>query len=1141
MVRTIIEASLANRGLVLLLALTLTGVGLWSTRTIRLDAIPDLSDVQVIVVTEFPGQNPTVVDDQVTYPLAAALLAVPGATTVRGISMFGLSFVYVLFEDGTDLYWARSRVLEYLNYARDRLPLGIEPKLGPDATGLGWVLQYVLYPGWYCASSPRGIFHDPHEDRWYPNPESAPARRRPHLIRVRGFEEPGTCPLDGEPLQPADLDLAALRSLQDWFLRYPLAAVEGVAEVAPLGGYVREYQVVVDPHRLRAFGIPLMAVVTALGRSNNDVGGSVIERAENEYMVRSRGYLRGIDDLRSIPLGRDRRGQPVLLEQVAQFEVAGEERRGVGDFNGRGEAVGGVVVARFGVNTYQVIQAAKERLRQLEQGLPPGVFVIITYDRSALIERAVATLRHSLVEELIVVGVLCFLLLLHVRSTLVVLLVLPLGLLASVAVMQLLGINANLMSLGGLALAIGVMVDSAIVMVENVNVHLAHEAERARAGLPVRGRLEVIREATIEVGPSLFFALLIITLSFFPIFALSGQAGRLFKPLAYTKTFAMAAGAVLSITLLPMLLAFLVRGRIPREERNPINRLLVRLYEPAFWTTLRWPRATLGLALIIGVSTYYPWSQLGEEFMPALDEGDLLYMPTTDPSISITKARELLQQTDKLAASFPEVRTVHGKIGRAETATDPAPLSMIETVVQLHTDPQRWRKRKVAYFFSSWPWWLKWPFTATLWPEERRITTEELKLGWVEPDGTRHPGLNEVVHFPGLANAWPYPIENRINMLTTGVKTPVGVKILGADLDTLNDLAERTATVLRQRVAGTLSAYPERAVGGYYLDVDIRRDEAARYGLTVGDVQDVVQTAVGGRRVTTTIQGLERYPVNVRYPRELRDDIERLRDVLVDLSPEAAVPLGQLANFRIVPGPAMIRSENAQRTAWVYVDIAGRDLGGYVREAQRVVEELVPLPPGYARLWSGRFEELEKLNLRLRLIVPLTLVFVIVLLYLANRNLLHVGIVLVAVPFSLVGSFWFLWMLEYNLSLAVWVGIIALLGLDAETGQVMLLYLEQAVRQRHQAGTLRTAADLLDAIHAGAVRRIRPKFMTVSTAFFALLPLLWATGTGAEVTRRIVAPMVGGIGVSFLTELLVYPVLFFFAYRRRLPASSERA
>lgn len=1134
MVRTLIEVSLRNRGLVLLLVLALAVLGWRAAHTIGLDAIPDVSDVQVIVVTEFPGQNPTVVDDQVTYPLASTLLVVPKATTVRGISMFGISFLYVLFEDGTDLYWARSRVLEYLNYARDRLPPGVEPKLGPDATGVGWVLQYALFPGWYCPAHPRGIFHDLQQDRWYPSEEAAPPERRRHLVRVRGFRHAGSCPLTGEPLVRAQEDLAQLRSLQDWFLRYPLAAVEGVSEVASFGGYVREYQVVLDPHRLHAFRVPLTDVVRAIERSNNDVGGSVIELAENEYMVRSRGYLRGLDDLRAIPVGRDERGQPILLEQVAEFAIVGESRRGIGDLDGEGEVVGGIVVARSGENAYRVIQAVKERLRELEDSLPPGVFFLITYDRSALIERAVDTLRHSLVEEMIIVAVVCFLLLLHVRSTLVVLLVLPLGLLASLAVMQMLGINANIMSLGGLALAIGVMVDSAIVMVENAHVHLEREAEREAQGVPARARLEVVREAVIEVGPSLFFALLIITVSFLPIFALGGQSGRLFAPLAYTKTFAMAAGALLAVTLVPALLGVLVRGRIPKEERNPIQRLLVRAYEPAFWSTVRHPWLTVAAVVLIGASAYYPWSRLGEEFMPALDEGDLLYMPTTDPSISVTKAREVLQQTDRLLAQFPEVQSVHGKIGRAETATDPAPLSMVETVVRLHTDPQHWRTRKLAYFFSDWPEPLKWPFTYTFWPEQRRITTEELKLGWVDADGTRHPGLNEVVHFPGLANSWPYPIENRINMLTTGMKTPVGVKLLGADVDELNRLAEATATALQQRVPGTLSAYAERAVGGRYLDVDIHREEAARYGLTIGDVQDVVQTAVGGKRVTTLIQGLERYPVSVRYARELRDDLPALRDVLVDFDREAAVPLGQLAEFRIAPGPPMIRSENAQRTAWVYVDISGRDLGGYVREAKRVVEELVPLPPGYTRIWSGRFEELEKANRRLLLIVPLTLLVVVVLLYFANRSWVRVGIVLLAVPFSLVGSFWFLWMLGYNVSVAVWVGIIALLGLDAETGQVMLLYLDHAVRERRDAGQLRSRAELLQAIHAGAVRRIRPKFMTVATAFFALLPLLWASGTGAEVTRRIVAPMIGGIGVSFLMELLVYPAVFFLIHRRGL-------
>lgn len=1138
MVRTVIEWSVRNRSLVTLVGVALAGFGVWSAYTLRLDAIPDLSDVQVIVVTEYPGQNPTVVDDQVTYPLATAMLSVPGSTDVRGISMFGWSFVYVLFEDGTDLYWARSRVLEYLNYARDRLPAGVEPKLGPDATGVGWVLQYVLFPGWYCSKYPRGIWQDPEEDRWYATMEAAAAERRSHLKRVRGFEYPGTCPVDGTPLVAAEQDLASLRSLQDWFLRYPLAAVEGVAEVASLGGFVRQVQVVLDPHVLHAYGVSLDDVVRAVERSNNDVGGAVVERAEHEYMVRSRGYVRldRLEDLGTAVVGMGNNGAPVLLSQVATIEVAGAMRRGVGEYNGRGEVAGGIVVARFGENAYKVIRDVKQRLAELEEGLPPGVLLIVTYDRSALIERAVNTLRKALIEELAVVVVVCGLFLLHVRSALVVVLVLPLGLLVSLGVMNILGINANIMSLGGLALAIGVMVDSAIVMVENAHRHLHAESERAASGGSVRARADVILEAAVEVGPSLFFSLLIITLSFLPIFVLGEQSGRLFKPLAYTKTFAMAAGALLGITLVPVLMVWFVRGRVRPEDRNPFNRALVRLYEPAFWAALRWPWLTIAIVIFVGASALYPWSQLGEEFMPALDEGDLLYMPTTDPSISVTKSRELLQQSDKLLALFPEVKTVHGKIGRAETATDPAPLSMIETVVQLHTDSAHWRQRPVERFYHDWPQWLRWPFAATFWPDHRQITTEELKLGWTDPDGTRHPGLNDVVHFPGVANAWPYPIENRINMLTTGVKTPVGVKILGPDLAVLNELAERTAVVLQQKVPGTLSAYPERAVGGYYLDIDVQREEAARYGLTVGDVQDAIQTAVGGREVTTIVHGLERYPVTVRYARELRDDPELLRQILVRSPRGEAVPLGQIVNFAVRPGPAMIRSENAQRTAWVYVDIAERDLGGYVREAKRVVADEIPLPPGYTRVWSGRFEYLEKANQRLLVVVPLTLLLVVLLLYLANQSWFRVAVVLLAVPFSLVGAFWFLWLLDYNMSLAVWVGIIALLGIDAETGQIMLLYLENSYRARVAAGTLRTRADLLDAIHAGAVRRIRPKFMTVATALLALLPLLWATGTGAEVTRRIVAPLVGGIGVSFVMELLVYPVVFFLARGWRLPA-----
>jgi Cu(I)/Ag(I) efflux system membrane protein CusA/SilA len=1132
MIERLIELSVRNRLIVLLLTAILLGLGVWGIYHIRLDAIPDLSDVQVIVVTEFPGQNPEVVDDQITYPLASALLAVPGATTVRGFSMFELSFVYVLFEDGTDIYWARSRVLEYLNFARDRLPRGVEPKLGPDATGVGWVLQYVLYPGWYCASHPHGLWHDAAADRWYATREEAAADRRDGLVLVRGFEEAGRCPLTGEPLVASGQDLASLRSLQDWYLRYPLTAVPGVAEVASIGGFVKQYQVTLDPVQLQAFDLPLRDVVAAIERSNADVGGSVLGVAEHEYMVRSRAYLRGLEDLAQVALGVDERGTPILLGDVAELDVGGEARRGIGEYDGIGEAVGGVVISRFGENAYQVIQDAKATLRELEAGLPPGVFTILTYDRSALIGRAVDTLSEAVTEELIVVALICLIFLAHVRSTLVALFVLPVGLLVSILVMQLLGINANIMSLGGLALAIGVMVDSGVVMVENAHKHLERERSRVAAGAAPRGHTEVILDAAKEVGPSLFFSLLVITVSFLPIFSLGEQSGRLFRPLAFTKTFAIGAGAVLGITVVPVLMVFLIRGRIPQEERNPINRAAMALYDPLFRLVLRHPWATLAVALALGLSAIYPARQLGSEFMPALEEGDLLYMPTTDPSISVTTSKTLLQQTDKLIKSFPEVRSVHGKIGRADTATDPAPLSMIETVVQLR-DRSVWRTRPVRYFFSDWPDLLKWPFTSTFWPEERRITGTELKYGWTDPDGTRHGGLNQAVSFPGVANAWPYPIENRLNMLTTGIKTPVGIKILGPDLAVLSDVAERTAAAV-QTIDGTLSAYPERTQGGYYLDVDIDRAAAARYGLTTGDVQDVVQTAIGGMNVTTTVEGLARYPLNVRYARELRDDPAALREVLVATATGAQVPLGQLAGIAIHPGPPMIRSENAQRSAWVYVDIAGRDLGGWVEEAKRVVAQRVPLPPGITRIWSGQFEYLEKANQRLAVVIPITLVLIVLLLYVSNRSWFRVGVVLLAVPFSLIGAFWLLWALDYDMSLAVWVGIIALLGVDAETGQVMLLYLDTTFDRYREEGRMRGPDDLFAAIHEGAVQRIRPKTMTVATDMIGLLPLLWATGTGADVTRRLVAPLIGGIGVSFAMELLVYPVVFYLAKRREM-------
>jgi Cu(I)/Ag(I) efflux system membrane protein CusA/SilA len=1187
----VIEFSIKNRLLVLLLTFALIVASVWGTLHLSLDAIPDLSDAQVIIVTENEGQNPEVMDKQITYPLASAMLSVPRATAVRGYSMFGLSFVYVLFEDGTDIYWARSRVLEYLNFARDRLPKGVEPKLGPDATGVGWVYQYVLYPGYYSPDHPKGLWHDAGHDRWYAAPERAPADVRPQLVKVRAWDKSGTDPLTGTALVSANQDLAQLRSLQDWYLRYPLTSVEGVSEVAAVGGFVKQYQVILDPNQLKAYHVPLKDVVMAIQRSNNDVGGATIELSENEYMVRSRGYLQGVPDLERVPVGMAEGGTPVHLSDVARVQIGGEMRRGISEFNGEGELPGGIVVSRFHENAYRVIQDVKAKLASLEDGLPPGVMIKTTYDRSELIERSIHTLRHTLIEEITVVGLVCILFLLHARSELVAVFVVPSSVLVALLMMQMLGINANIMSLGGIAIAIGVVVDSAIVMVENAHKHLDHEEERVQAGEAARPRGQVILEAAQEVGPSLFFSLLIITVSFLPVFVLGGESGRLFKPLAMTKTFAMAAASLLSITIIPVLMYYFVTSRvlpkrwgwkwnllltlsamcipaailwlvadivlalkpyqawlaggwalfagmllIPQkiihEKHSPISRVLQWMYNPFFWLAMKLRWGVLVLALLALASTWYPVRHLGTEFMPRLDEGDILYMPTTDPSLGVTKAKELLQQTDKLIKTFPEVVSVHGKIGRADTATDPAPMSMIETVVQLEPDAARWRTRTVSYFFSGWPDWAKWLPTHTFWPETRPITTEELRAGWEDADGTAHAGLNQVVNFPGVANAWPYPIENRTNMLSTGIKTPVGIKILGPDLDTLNELAGQVSAAVTS-IRGTISAYPERALGGLYLDIDVNTAEAGRYGLTRGDVQDVIQTAIGGMNITTTVEGPARYPLNVRFANELRDDVPALKQLLVSTPRGMQIPLGQLASFAIHPGPPMIRSENAQLSAWVYVDVDlnERDLGGYVAEARRVVQEQVTLPAGYQVLWSGQFEYWEKTLPRLAAAIVVTLVLIVFLLYVGTRSWFRVGVVLLALPFSLIGAAWFTYLLGYNLSLAVYIGMIALAGLDAETGLVMLLYLDNSFERFRKSGRMRNPKDLYDAVHDGAVKRIRPKAMTVAAAFIGLVPLLWAHGSGADVMRRLAAPLIGGLAVSFVMELVVYPVIFFIAKR----------
>lgn len=1264
MIAALIRWCARNRGMVLLLTAFLVALGIWSATKITVDAIPDLSDVQVVIRTEYPGQAPQIVEDQVTYPLTTAMLAVPYSKVVRGYSMFGSSFVYVIFADGTDMYWARSRVLEQLSFVAGKLPPGVTPQLGPDATGVGWVYEYVLTTGRYCPDHPDGAWHDPVADRWYASPDDAPSSQevRDRLVHHRVFEETRVawadleenaryeapeqapeavrsrlkkvelvhgyekCPLDGKAHVRPDVDLARLRSLQDWYLRYELTSVEGVSEVASLGGFVKQYQVVVDPVKLLAFHVPLQKVKGAIQRSNLDAGGRLVEMSETEYMVRGLGYLGGLSDreiaaarkagrpvervrsekalaeLRKVSLGATPEGTPIYLSDVAVVRLGPDIRRAVADWNGEGEAVGGIVVMRFGENARDTIDRVKAKLASLERGLPPGVALRTAYDRSDLVERAVGTLRHTLVEEILVVSLICVLFLLHARSALVAAFVLPTGVLATLAIMKLLGINANIMSLGGIAIAIGVMVDSAIIMVENAHKHLEYERRQRASGLPARMRAAVITDAAVEVGPSLFFALLIIVVSFLPIFVLGEQSGRLFKPLAYTKTFAMASGALLAVTIIPVLMVFFISERvlperwsrrrrlattaaivlgpalllalvplpllgswrwwivagwvvlsalavlpqkIPSEHDNPVSRFLEAVYDPFFAFVMRYKVLTLVGAVVLMALTIHPLRRLGSEFMPPLEEGDLLYMPTTDPGISMTKARELLQQTDALIKAFPEVETVFGKAGRADTATDPAPPSMLETTITLRRDKELWRQTVIPRFFSGWPSFLRKPLGLLL-PETRPITVDELIYGYDLPGGKEPlhvPGLNEVVQIPGLTNAWTMPIKTRIDMLSTGIKTPIGIKVMGPDLQALSEIGEKVAQVIKTDARTgphTVSAFPEKSVGGDYLDVHIDRDEIARYGLVVGDVQDVVMSAMGGMQVTSTVEGLERYPVNVRYPQELRDNLPKLRQALVSTPSGAQVPLGQLARIEIHKGPPMVKSENAQLTSWVFVDISGVDVGTFVQDAQAAVARGVTLPAGYTLVWSGQYEYMQAAKERLMIAVPMAFVIIVLLLYMATRSWLRVSIVLLAVPFSLIGAIWLLYLMDYHLSLAVVVGIIALAGLDAETGLVMLLYLDTSFERFRAEGRMRNADDLWHAIHDGAVKRIRPKTMTIMAAGMGLVPLLWAQGAGADTMRRLAVPMIGGLVTSFALELLIYPVLFYVAKRASLGRGVKR-
>ena len=1030
MIEGIIRWSVQNRFFVLLATLILVGIGGWSLKNTPVDAIPDLSDVQVIIKTSYPGQAPQVVEDQVTYPLTTAMLSVPGAVTVRGYSFFGDSYVYVIFDEDTDAYWARSRVLEYLSQVAPTLPPNARPQLGPDATGVGWVYLYALVD-----------------------------RTGKH-------------------------DISQLRSLQDWFLKYELQTVPGVSEVSALGGMVKQYQVKVHPDKLRAFNIPLSHIQMAIQRGNQEVGASVVEMAEAEYMVRASGYIQGREDLANIPLGINVKGTPLLLKDVADIDVGPQMRRGIAELNGEGEAVGGIVVMRFGENAQKTIDGVKAKLETLKAGLPEGVEIVTVYDRSGLIERAVENLWHKLLEEFIVVALVCVVFLFHIRSSLVAIVSLPVGILTAFIVMHFQGLNANIMSLGGIAIAIGAMIDGAIVMIENMHKHME------RTPLTAENRWQVVAESAAEVGPALFFSLLIITVSFVPVFTLEAQEGRMFSPLAFTKTYAMAASAALAVTLVPVLMGYFIRGKVLPEHKNPLNRALIAVYMPALKTVLNHPKTTLALALVVTVIGFWPVSKIGSEFIPPLDEGDLMYMPTTYPGLSIGKAREILQQTDKLIATVPEVKSVFGKIGRAETATDPAPLTMIETFIQLKPRDE-WREG---------------------------MTTDALKKE-----------LDALVKFPGLTNAWVMPIKTRIDMLATGIKTPVGIKVAGPDLKQIEKIGRRLEQVLKD-VPGTASVYSERVAGGRYIKVDIQREKAARYGLNIADVQQVVATAIGGMNVTQTIEGLERYPVNLRYPQDLRNSPEQLALLPIVTTSGQRIALADVANVYVEDGPPAIKSENARLNGWTFVDIDGVDIGSYVQNAMAVVADQVELPAGYSLNWSGQYEYMLRAKEKLIYVVPLTLAIIIVLLYFNFRSFAEVAIIMGTLPLAMVGSIWLMYLLGYNFSVAVGVGFIALAGVAVEIGVIMLVYLNQAYRHMleecEQEGVEPRLETLRHAVLHGAGLRVRPVMMTAAAIIVGLLPIMYGTGTGSEVMSRIAAPMVGGMLSAVILTLLVLPAVY---------------
>ena len=1031
MIAAIIRWSVGNRFFIILATMILVGVGLYSVKNTPIDALPDLSDVQVIIKTSYPGQAPQVVEDQVTYPLTTAMLSVPGAVTVRGYSFFGDSYVYVIFDEDTDLYWARSRVLEYLSQVAPDLPSEARPQLGPDATGVGWVYLYALVD------------------------------------------------------KTGQHDLSQLRSIQDWFLKFELQTVKGVSEVSALGGMIKQYQVQINPDKLRAFGIPLSLIQTAIKQGNQEIGASVVEMAEAEYMVRATGYIKSVEDLENIPLGVNENGTPLLLKDVAEIGTGPQMRRGIAELNGEGEVVGGIVVMRFGENAQEVIKGVKAKLEQLKKGLPDGVEIVTVYDRSTLIERAVKNLAMKLLEEFAVVALVCVIFLFHLRSSLVVIISIPVGILTAFIVMHAQGLNANIMSLGGIAIAIGAMVDGAIVMIENMHKHME------KTPLTDENRWRIVTEAACEVGPALFFSLLIITVSFVPVFTLEAQEGRMFSPLAYTKTYAMAASAALAITLVPVLMGYFIRGKVLAEHKNPVNKFLTSLYMPTLKAVLHNPKTTLSAALVVLLIGLYPLDKIGSEFIPPLDEGDLMYMPTTYPGISIGQARQLLQQTDKLIKTVPEVKTVFGKVGRAETATDPAPLTMIETFIQLKPKSE-WREG---------------------------VTIESLKKE-----------LDALVKLPGVTNAWVMPIKTRIDMLATGIKTPVGIKIAGPKLDVIQEIGQQLEVILAD-VPGTASVYSERVAGGRYIKVDIQRAKAARYGLNISDIQQVVATAIGGMNVTKTVEGLERYPVSLRYPQDYRNSPEQLSLLPIVTPNGQRISLGDVAHIFIEDGPPGIKSENARLNGWAFIDIEGVDVGTYVENAQLVVDEQLKLPAGYSIAWAGQYEYMQRAKAKLTYVVPLTLAIIIVLLYLNFRNVIEVAMILGTLPLAMVGSIWLMYLQGFNFSVAVGVGFIALAGVAVEIGVIMLVYLNQAyhalLADNAAQGKATTKAEILQAVLHGAGLRIRPIMMTGGTVIIGLLPILYGTGTGSEVMSRIAAPMVGGMASAMLLTLLVLPVLYY--------------